>query len=178
LTGRALELGAREGGLSLWLALKGCDVVCSEYRWSARRLAGPLHQRYGITVTYEEIDATTIPYESAFDLIVFKSLLGALHTAHRQVEAIASMHHALKPGGLLLFAENLAATPLHRMLRRSTRQAYPNWRDVTLRELRAALHRHFSEVEIHTAGLTSIRWLDHVPVPASWRYMAYGVARR
>src|SRR5215470_12271716 len=88
--GRALELGARRGGLSLWLALRGCDVVCSDL-WGSER-ARPLHERHGVAAAYEDIDVTSIPYENAFDIVAFKSLLGALETLERQEVAIEQMH--------------------------------------------------------------------------------------
>jgi hypothetical protein len=44
-----LELGAREGGLSLWLALKGNYVVCTDFE-NSRSKAEALHRKFfGIT---------------------------------------------------------------------------------------------------------------------------------
>jgi hypothetical protein len=51
IRGRALELGARRGGLSLWLAAHGCDVLCSDLWGSqcrARPPARPLRRRRGL----------------------------------------------------------------------------------------------------------------------------------
>jgi 2-polyprenyl-3-methyl-5-hydroxy-6-metoxy-1,4-benzoquinol methylase len=91
IRGRALELGARRGGLSLWLAAHGCDVLCSDL-WGSQCRARPLHDRYGVVVAYEDIDATAIPYTASFDLVVFKSMLGALRSPEQQARAIAEMH--------------------------------------------------------------------------------------
>ena len=40
----SLELGGREGGLSLWLAMKGITVVCSDLH-EVNVSATPLHKR-------------------------------------------------------------------------------------------------------------------------------------
>jgi SAM-dependent methyltransferase len=123
-------------------------------------------------VAYEDIDATAIPYTASFDLVVFKSMLGALRSPEQQARAIAEMHRALRPGGALLFAENLIGSPVHRHAHRT-----PQWRYVRLAEMHTWL-RLFERVEIHTTGVTSTGLddvLDHL-VPASWRYVVYGVA--
>jgi 2-polyprenyl-3-methyl-5-hydroxy-6-metoxy-1,4-benzoquinol methylase len=72
-----LELGGRKGGLSLWLALKGKQTVCSDIS-DAKENAKTLHSRYNINslITYQDIDATAIPYEDYFDVVVFKSIIG------------------------------------------------------------------------------------------------------
>ncbi len=109
-----LELGGREGGLSLWLALHGKNVVCSDYE-DTRERAREHHQKYqlGANIEYATIDAVSIPYENHFDVIAFKSMLGAVgggNDKQRQQLAIDQMHKALKPGGFLLFAENMAGS--------------------------------------------------------------------
>ncbi|MBV8067653.1 MAG: class I SAM-dependent methyltransferase [Candidatus Eremiobacteraeota bacterium] len=98
-----LEIGANQGGLSVWLASKGHRVVCSDLERTDAS-ARPLVTRYGVLdrVTFEDINATAIPYENHFDVIVFKSVLGGVghnRAIERQRAAIASMHRALKPGG-------------------------------------------------------------------------------
>ena len=42
--------------------------------------ASPLHKRYGVAsrIKYCDINATDIPFENHFDLVVFKSVLGAV----------------------------------------------------------------------------------------------------
>ena len=74
-----LELGGREGGLSLWLALKGKEVVCSDLN-DVKNTAEHLHEKHNVSnlVKYEDIDATVIPYENYFDVIVFKSIIGGI----------------------------------------------------------------------------------------------------
>lgn len=192
--GNALEPGARNGGLSLWLALKGKQVVCSD-RGDVRATAEPLHKKYNVTslVKYEDIDATSIPYENHFDVIVFKSVIGGIGYGNNKVaqeKAFVEMHKALKPGGKLLFAENLAATKLHRRLRKRGAKWGAEWRYVTTKELEEFLSP-FSSKKILATGFLSVfgrsetqrkflaaidQCFFNVLTPMSWKYMGYGVA--
>ena len=56
-----LELGSRRGGLSLWLAMKGNYVVCSDLN-SPEQMTSVLHKKYSFPgkIEYEAIDATKI----------------------------------------------------------------------------------------------------------------------
>jgi SAM-dependent methyltransferase len=189
-----LELGARQGGLSLWLASKGKKVVCSD-RDETRATAEPLHSKHNITslVTYQDIDATSIPYENHFDVIVFKSIIGGIgYNDNRaaQQKAFDEMYKALKPGGKLLFAENLRASALHRKLRSRCAGWGTAWRYVTKEELDGFLSKFLSK-KIHATGFTSVfgrnegqrnfltaldrGFFNHV-TPESWKYLGYGVA--
>src|SRR5262245_19507116 len=71
---KALEIGSRNGGLSLWLALCGARVVCSDLD-GPTDVARHKHQQYGVAdaVTYEAVNALDIPYRETFDIVVFKS---------------------------------------------------------------------------------------------------------
>lgn len=192
--GNALELGARQGGLSLWLASKGIHVVCSD-QGNTKATAEPLHQKHNVAsfVKYEDIDATSIPYENHFDVIVFKSIVGGIGYGDNkaaQQKAFDQMYKALKPGGKLLFAENLVATKLHRKLRSRCAGWGSAWRYVTIAEMEEFLSK-FSSKEIHTTGILSVfgrnegqrnflgaldqGLLNHV-TPESWKYVGYGVA--
>lgn len=191
-----LELGARRGGLSLWLALQGHDVLCSDLH-DNRELAAALHQAHGVAdrVRYEAIDATAIPYENHFDVIAFKSLLGGVAwdgNASRQERAVRAMHRALKPGGFLLFAENLRGSLLHQVARRRFVTWNAVWRYVTIDEMLSYL-KPFSSVEYTTTGFSGLfgrtaalsrilgkidgALFDKVTSPNA-RYIMFGVARK
>jgi len=121
----ALGIGEREGGLSLWLAAEGIDVTCTDLRpFPAETKV--LHQKYGVEsrIRYQQADVTCLPFmEGSYDIVYFKSVIGALESKEKQVEAIREMHRVLRPGGVLLFAENLQGTAVHGWLRKR----YVSW---------------------------------------------------
>ncbi len=192
----ALELGCGRGGLSLWLAANGAQVVCSDLN-GPREEAKIKHKQHGVSnlVSYQAIDATNIPYEEEFDVIVFKSALGGigrLKQRELQARAMAEIHKSLKKGGELYFAENLVASPLHKFLRKSFVQWGKSWRYVSLEEMQEFL-QPFGEVEYTTIGFagtfgrteaqrnflgTVDRLLLDRIVPSRWRYIMAGVARK
>lgn len=192
----ALELGGREGGLSLWLAKKGIKVTCSDLK-NVRSTAEPLHIKHGVTelISYEDIDASNIPYENHFDVIVFKSIIGGIGSNDNlaiQKKVFKEIHKALKPGGHLLFAENLSSSPLHQFMRKRFVSWGSRWRYVSLDEMKEFLS-DFSSYEIETNGFSAtfgrsagqrnlLARLDKAifePLtPNSWRYIAYGVAKK
>ncbi|HEY8367241.1 MAG TPA: class I SAM-dependent methyltransferase [Bacteroidia bacterium] len=192
----ALELGGRQGGLSLWLAKHGLDVVCSDLN-DVEQSASPLHSKHTFngTIRYQDIDATNIPYENHFDIIIFKSILGGVGNNDQyelQKKAFAEIHKALKPGGILLFAENLYASPLHNFMRKKFVKWGAYWRYITNSELKECL-TPFSSYEIKTTGFLATfgrsekqryflaradKLLFNSISPNSWKYIGYGYARK
>jgi SAM-dependent methyltransferase len=188
-----LELGSHHGGLSLWLALHGAKVTCSDLALPGE-LAHQLHLRYGISrqVEYGALDAKNLPYTDHFDVLCFKSVLGALGSEKDQEKAIHSMWKALRPGGELWFAENLLASPAHAALRSRFIKWGQRWRYVTVPEMRKFL-APFSTVTLTTVGVLGTlgrterqrramarldRCFVESLVPSSWRYIVIGVARK
>lgn len=150
-----LEIGAGAGGLSLWLALRGHRVTCSDRR-DVARAASALHRKHGVigALRYVDVDATAIDFEACFDVIVFKSVLGGIgrgERADRQEQAIRQMHKALRSGGTLLFAENGAASPLHRLTRKRFIPWGAEWRYPTREEMRRFLEP-FRHVQLRSTG--------------------------
>jgi SAM-dependent methyltransferase len=192
----SLELGGREGGLSLWLALKGKTVVCSDLK-DVQKTAEQLHKRHHVStwITYQDIDATNIPYEEYFDLIVFKSIIGGIgrnDNYKNQHKVFKEIYKALKPGGKLLFAENLAASAVHRRLRKRFVQWGSSWRYVSLDEMKEFLS-DFSYYDIKTTGLLGtfgrterqrnvLSAVDDLVLnkicPDRWKYICYGIAEK
>lgn len=193
---KCLELGAGGGGLSLWLALKGQDVVCSDLNGVGEK-ALELHDRYRVrpSIRYEAIDALRIPYEGCFDVIVFKSMLGGIgrdDNKARQAAAMSEIRKALRPGGKLLFAENLSGAPFHRWARQSFVAWGKSWRYVSIAEMKEFL-MDFASFDLRTTGVmglfgrtegqrNALGWIDQAClkalVPPSCRYIAYGVATK
>ncbi len=150
----ALAIGEREGGLSLWLAKQGIQVLCTDlgpFPPSTRAL----HQKYGVPslISYGQQDATHLDLpDASFDLVIFKSVIGALGSKEKQTRAIAEMHRVLKPGGVLLFAENLAGTRMHAWLRRRFVNWQGYWRYLRITE-DLDLFAPFDRIEVRTTGL-------------------------
>jgi SAM-dependent methyltransferase len=155
----ALELGAGRGGVSLYLALHGFSVVCSDID-SPELEARPLHQRYSVIerVSYQAIDATAIPFpDNHFDVVAFKSILGGIGGHGRQEalnKTIHEMHRVLQPGGFLLFAENMVGSRVHMFLRRHFVKWGHSWRYFTPADLEG-MFGIFARHQLETTGFLS-----------------------
>ena len=193
---QALEIGGRNGGLSLWAAKQGLQVICSDLDGPTER-AHQLHIAHQVTdkIEYAEVNAVEIPYENHFDIVLFKSVLGGVgenDKLERARTAVTQMHKALKPGGELWFAENLEASPMHRLLRRKFVHWGKRWNYISIESLQEFMSV-FSSFEYRTAGflgalgqceqqrnfLSSLdRYFLARMVPEKWRYIMIGVARK
>lgn len=191
-----LEIGGRQGGLSLWLALKGIDTVCSDLK-DVKTTAEQLHLRHNITslIKYQDIDATNIPYENHFDVIVFKSIIGGIGSNDNyeiQQKVFKEIYKALKPGGKLLFAENLVASKFHQRLRKRFVNWGNSWRYVSIKEMEEFL-KDFSSFDIQTTGVLGtfgrnesqrnfLATLDKIMLnkacPDNWKYISFGIAEK
>jgi SAM-dependent methyltransferase len=192
----ALELGSRNGGLSLWMALQGARVVSSDIDLPGQT-ALRIHQDRGVShlIRYEAIDANNIPYSMSFDIVMFKSMLGAigrLRGKRGQSEAVKEIHKALKKGGELFFAENLVGCAAHQFLRKKFVGWGNTWRYVSIKEMEEFLGP-FSQVHYRTFGFMGAlgrsemqrnalgildRALFNVAVPERWKYIIVGVAKK
>lgn len=190
---QCLELGAYGGGLSLWLALNKNKVTCSNLDKPGENTQ-MIHRKYNCesNISYEAIDATDIPYSDHFDFIVFKSILGGIEgEAHKEtkVKVVNEIHKSLKPGGKLLFAENLDASVFHKILR--SRFGTKNWSYLKLSDVKT-IFSSFNKVTYITVGFFGClgrnerqrillgkldRLIDPLIPPAS-RYIIIGVATK
>lgn len=189
-----LELGGREGGLSLWLGLKGVDTICSDLK-DVKNTANALHLKHSITskIQYQDIDATNIPYENHFDVIVFKSIIGGIGSNdnyENQKKVFDEIYKALKPGGKLLFAENLIGSRIHQKVRKRFVNWGNSWRYPSIDEMNE-LMKDFSSIEMKTNGVLATfgrnekqrNFLSSIDnsilnriCPSSWKYISYGIA--
>lgn len=188
---RVLAIGEREGGLSLYFAKCGAEVVCTDFN-EFPEATKAMHQKYGVQdhITYQEgVDATDLSRyaNESFDIVVFKSVIGALSTKERQSQAINEMYRLLKVGGELLFAENLMGTKLHGWLRKKFIRWDSYWRYLHLKKDQD-LFAEFSEKHQKSVGVFAlfgrseqqrkflagldkgIAWM----VPKSWKYVLIG----
>lgn len=193
----SLEIGSRNGGLSLWLAKQGCHVVCSDLTGPTDK-ARELHTKYQLSnlIEYSNIDATNIPYDdNYFDIIAFKSVLGGIgynDNKEAQVKAINEMYRVLKPGGELLFAENLTASPFHRLLREKFVNWGSTWRYVSIDEVKEFMN-NFADTKYSVTGFLAALGRSEVQkgilcavdkIIANrvtlnrWKYIIMGVAKK
>ncbi len=144
---RVLALGERNGGMSLFFALRGAEVLCSD-------LDGPtdeapvLHEKYGVRskIKYAAIDAVHIPseYDGQFDVVTFKSVLGGIgrnNNYHAQEQCVASIYRVLKKDGLCIFADNMRGSFLHMALRQRFVSWGGTWHYETDKEITSLFHQ-------------------------------------
>jgi len=192
----ALEIGAHNGGLSLWLAQKRGKVICSDLHGPTDK-AKEKHERYGLShlIEYQSINALEIPYTLNFDVVLFKSILGGIGRNNKkdlQIQTIAQIYKALKSGGELLFAENLIASPIHRFFRRHFVKWGTEWRYVSIQEIKEFMSI-FTSFKYKTVGFLGafgrtewqrniLGWIDRLVLnyitPESWRYIIIGIAKK
>lgn len=191
---KCLELGGRSGGLSLWLAQKGHEVICSDLN-NPESFAKALHDKYKTsTISYQAINALHIPYENEFDIVVFKSVLGGISRGGKneyKKKSIEQMHKALKAGGKLLFAENLEASSLHRFFRKNFVSWGSDWNYLKISEVEP-LFSNFKSLDYKTTGflgtfgrsevqrnfLGKIDSVFECLLSANQHYIVFGVAEK
>ncbi|WP_032115453.1 methyltransferase domain-containing protein [Candidatus Arsenophonus nilaparvatae] len=190
-----LELGGRNGGLSLWAAMNGANVICSD-KDGPTNDAKRKHKKYNVNhlIQYKKVNALKIPYENELDVIMSKSILGALgydNNITNQKIAISEIYRTLRKGGEFWFIENLIASPFHQLMRKKFIKWGDNWRYVSINEMMLFLNQ-FSSVKYKTFGITScfgrnekqrkmLSKLDKLILkitPKNWKYIILGVATK
>jgi ubiquinone/menaquinone biosynthesis C-methylase UbiE len=191
-----LEIGARGGGLSLYLALKGAHMICSDLH-NPEKAARPLHQRFQVehAVEYQALNALELPFaDHSLDLIACKSVLGGLKrnsTQDHKRTALREIQRVLKPGGYLLLAENLRGNAAHLWLRQRFQAWGQYWEYLPWEELPEML-RPLEIVALEAHGISALvgrsekqrQWLARLDqrlekwLPPATRYMACALARQ
>lgn len=192
---KALEVGARRGGLSLYLALKGANVICSDLQKPSAG-ASSIHKRYSIEhlVDYLAVDVTSIDFpDDHFDVVAFKSLLGGVGRGgpNHQHRAMDEIFRVLKPGGSLIFAENLSGSRAHMWARRRFTDWGDSWRYPTIKEIKgltakfsASCYRAygclgaFGRTEGHRRVLAGFDSMLDPLLGESVKYILFGYARK
>lgn len=190
-----LELGGRRGGLSLWLAMNNNTVICSDLE-SPKNHAIELHTKYNCTdkIEYQSINATNIPYENQFDIVVFKSILGGISRNGNdklKKDTIDQIYKCLKPNGKLLFTENLEASFLHKSFRNFFVKWGNSWNYLKYEEIENVFGS-FENIKFKTVGylgtfgrsekqrhvLSKLDNLIERFIPMKKRYIVFGIAEK
>lgn len=189
---KVLSIGERGGGMSLYFALKGCTVTCTDYNEFPETIYN-FHKKHNVTdkISYvQSVDVCELSQfkESEFDIIAFKSVLGALTTKGRQQKAFDEMYRVLRVDGALLFAENLKATKLHSFLRKKFIKWDSYWRYFDLKK-DTDFYKKFSRNQFASNGFLAVfgrnekqrkvlATVDSIymwALPKTWRYVLFGV---
>ncbi len=146
-------------------------------------------------INYQDIDATYIPYDNYFDIVVFKSVIGGIGRNDNiaiQQKVFDQIYKSLKPGSKLLFAENLIASPLHQKLRKRYIKWGRSWRYISIDEMKSFL-KNYSRYEYKVTGFLGsfgrnenqrkiLAKLDNIIFnsicPDNWKYIIYGIAEK
>lgn len=192
---KVLAIGERGGGLSLYFALNGATVICTDFN-SFPESTGELHKKYGVEnqISYlEGVDASNLAQfeNEQFDIVVFKSVLGALSTKVKQQASFSEFHRVLKNGGEVIFAENLEGAALHRFFRKKFIRWASYWRYFQYKGDQD-FYQQFAQKEFTAVGFLSgfgrserqrsfLAAVDSIlaPItPKSWKTVLIGVLKK
>ncbi len=147
-----LEVGAGNGGLSLYFVMKGADVVCTDLVW--RDGITENHKRNDVAdrITYRQVGINDLSryYENTFDIIVCKAVLGGIGIAGNGdlPEGIHEVYQCLKPGGYFIFCDSMHASLIHTAARK---RFGSHWHYFRREEIMALCHE-FTLVREHYYG--------------------------
>lgn len=199
---KVLALGERNGGLSLWLGLKGYNVVCSDYEGVTQECK-EMHAKYGVEnlMTYQNIDIYDIPFEdNTFDLVICKSVIGGLKLSHHdkttrtlnnQQLAVNEIKRVLKPEAAFFGAENMRGSHLLHQIRTRYKKGNVGWRHFKVAELKGLFNDYSTKSFAFfglAPGLTNNtlinkciylfnKVLDKI-TPKSLKYIAFIIAKK
>jgi SAM-dependent methyltransferase len=184
-----LTIGERNGGLSLLFALMGSKVTATDLNGLTEK-AYTLHKNYKLqdSIKYQTADFLNLPFENnSFDIICFKSVLGALRTRENQKIAIEEAYRVLRSGGILYFAENMLASRIHQFFRKKFTNWASYWLYIDYKDVESFFIK-FDSVELNYYGLIAafgrtekqrmlLGKVDNVLmkfIPDKFRYILFG----
>lgn len=198
---KVLAIGERNGGLSLWMALQGFQVVCTD-REGPTEQARELHKKYGVAqnITYRDFDlVNTQNFDTTYDIIIMKSVLGgvkeqygnaASRTDATRQKAIDNIYKLLSQKGIFLSADNLQGSMFLRLIKR-LKNKQSGWHYFSIQELND-LCKQFSSVSVQSFGIIPTKF--SVPIlnkaahiinsflwqlfPPNSAYIAFTIARK
>ena len=86
-----MEIGAGDGGLSLWAALKGARVICSDIDGPSEFAIRKANHYKLNNIEFKVLNALNLPFSNKFDYVLFKSVLGGIGKAD-SLENFVLMH--------------------------------------------------------------------------------------
>jgi SAM-dependent methyltransferase len=196
-TAKILCLGERNGGVSLWFAVQGFHVICSDYNGPSET-ARMLHARFGVSekIEYADISVFQIPYPNDFfDIVACKSVIGGLklnykdkltRTLENQKFAIDEIRRVLRADGFFLGAENMAGSWVHQIGREILKGNKIGWRHLRMEEVKW-LFKDFGKNDFKFYGFigtyfkvalldNTCAWLDSWfarLLPKRWLYICF-----
>lgn len=186
-----LEIAANKGGISLFFASElGINMLCTDLDNPEERFNTVYKNLSTSNIKFAAINGLDMKLaDNSIEMLVFKSFLGGMRTFENQQKAMNEIYRVLKPGGVLLFAENLGGSKLHRFFRRMLVPWGTSWRYITIGELEELI-APFGEKQIETFGFFSafgkINFLKKLfymfdqstnsVLPNSMKYICYGYA--
>ncbi len=143
-TAKVLTIGERNGGLSLWLALLGYHVTCTDIVDNTEQ-AQTLHRKYHVAdkISYKKLDVVNDEPDEMYDIILAKSVIGGLKEDRQdaatrnftvQKKAVAHIRSMLRHKGVFLSAENLQGNIVTRGVRHINNKN-KGWRYIEYEEL-------------------------------------------
>jgi ubiquinone/menaquinone biosynthesis C-methylase UbiE len=187
---KVLAIGEREGGLSFYFAKLGCEVWCTDYN-EMPAVTQKMHEDKGVSsrIHYKKVDMRSIDFEDeTFDVVVFKSVIGALGKKEDQDQSIDEIRRVLKTGGALLMAENAQASKFHQKARKKFINWANRWRYITNEDLqfwasgfsKSRFKAHgfsalFGRSEKQRSALASFDKVISPLTPKKWKYIYFGV---
>jgi len=189
---KVLEIGAGYGGLSLWAALNGADVICSDLNFPSKSILDMV-DKYNINnIKFERLDALNIRYKETFDFIIFKSILGGISRPNNisvLFKIMDGIYKGLKPEGQCLFIENMYGTYFHHILRNRFGAGKNNWNYLSLEDF-SFLSEQFKIIKYQTFGFlgcgeyflkpyrSRLDYYFEKIIPESWNYIYAGIYQK
>ena len=155
---KVLDIGGRNGGMSLFWALRGAEVYCTDLDINGLKKAETLHKKYKVIekIHYCKLDVLGLDDNDKYDIVTFKSVLGGVgrnNNYDAQVKMMWNIYNSLKTGGYCCFVENLAGSSIHMFLRKNLRKWGSSWRYVNICEIQQ-LTNMFDNVKYNSFGIS------------------------
>ena len=134
-------------------------------------------------------------FVNEFDIVILKSVLGGIGSNNKSINistTLEKIHNALKPGGELLFVENLKGSPLHQFFRKRFVRWGESWNYQSIDALLASTSQS-SSLKYQTKGFLGAfgpnektrkifgkidTFIFDRVTPQNWRYIFIGVAKK